>query len=644
VGAGGGDGDGEGDEPDDDDQPLKRSWRETAADRAVLVDTAVGASPGLCVIGLGVIVLSGAMPPLFNALSGVIAGDIERAIRADQATLASSGIVPALVAATVVYLLMHVMGPVRDGVGTSLARRVDAAVTADVMEAMSRPRGVSHLEDAEVLDRLAQAQGEVTLVTPGKGTEGLLGVWSQRLSGSLSLAVVARFSLPLAAALLAGHVAAYRWRRWHIRQTTTVVLGRSDTMRRSAYLRRLAVEPEAAKEARVFSLAGWMRGSYRREFLSVMDEAWRHRRRGGLIVLAVSGSMFVLEAGGLALVARAAIRGDLAFGTAVAYAHMVVATSNLGQFSEGHIHLTEGAMAVRKLRGLRDAVPEAVLAMDGTWPADGLPATDIRFEDVHFAYPGADRAVYDGLDLTIEAGRSLAIVGQNGAGKTTLVKLLARLYDPTGGRITVDGTDLRRLDAAAWQRRVAAIFQDFVPYKLSAADNVAFGALHAERTTEALDRAALLAGAQHVVDRLDHGWDTLLSRAFVDGTDLSGGEWQRLALARAVYAVQAGAGVLVLDEPTAALDVRGEAEVYDRFLELTRGLTTIVVSHRFSTVRRADRIVVIEHGRVVEDGTHDALVAAGGRYALMYDLQAARFRDGGGNNDGRGSGDGAGHG
>jgi ATP-binding cassette subfamily B protein len=256
-----------------------------------------------------------------------------------------------------------------------------------------------------------------------------------------------------------------------------------------------------------------------------------------------------------------------------------------------------------------------------------VPRQNIRFEDLGFRYPGRNDAVYSSLNLEIEAGRSLAIVGENGAGKTTLVKLLAGLYEPTSGRITVDGIDVREFDATSWQKRVAAIFQDFVQYMLPARDNVGFGALHRAGDPDALDRAADLAGADGIIARLDNGWDTVLSRQFADGTDLSGGEWQRIALARALMAINGGASVLILDEPTAALDVRGEAQVYERFLELTRGLTTIVISHRFSTVRRADRIVVLEHGEVIEDGTHEELVAARGRYAHMYELQAARFRD-----------------
>jgi ATP-binding cassette subfamily B protein len=250
----------------------------------------------------------------------------------------------------------------------------------------------------------------------------------------------------------------------------------------------------------------------------------------------------------------------------------------------------------------------------------------VRFENVSFAYPGREK-VFDGLDLTIAAGQSLAIVGDNGAGKTTLMKLLCRLYEPTDGRILVDGVALRDIDPREWQRRLSAIFQDFTRYQLSAGDNVSFGNPDVAVEAAGLDRAAARAGAGDLVAGLAHGWDTVLSRQFKDGTDLSGGQWQRLALARALYAVDHGAGVLILDEPTASLDVRAEAELYDRFLELTRGLTTLVISHRFSTVRRADRIVVIEHGKVIEDGSHEALLAAGGHYATMFRLQAALFTE-----------------
>ena len=232
-----------------------------------------------------------------------------------------------------------------------------------------------------------------------------------------------------------------------------------------------------------------------------------------------------------------------------------------------------------------------------------------------FAYPGGS-PVLEGFDLTIAAGSSLAIVGQNGAGKTTLAKLLCRLYDPQAGTIEVDGIDVREFELGSWRSRVTAVFQDFIHFELPLRDNVAPAG-----APDAVVHAALeMAGAANLA-----GLDTVLARGYPGGTELSGGEWQRVALARALCAVQLGAGVVLLDEPTAQLDVRGEAEIFDRILAATRQCTTILISHRFSTVRHADRICVLEHGRVVELGTHDELMTKGGRYRTMFDLQAKRF-------------------
>ncbi|MGH9264999.1 MAG: ATP-binding cassette domain-containing protein [Acidimicrobiales bacterium] len=250
-----------------------------------------------------------------------------------------------------------------------------------------------------------------------------------------------------------------------------------------------------------------------------------------------------------------------------------------------------------------------------------------------FAYPDG-RPVFEHLDLTVEAGSSLAIVGANGAGKTTLLKLLAGLYEPSSGRILIDGVDLRQLDLASWRNRLAVIFADFVRYQLPATENVGFGCVPRMAEPDALRHAAARAGVLGVIEELPGGWQTVLSRGYTDGADLSGGEWQRVALARALLAVHGGAGVLALDEPTANLDVRAEAELFEHLLALVSSsdpagdaapVTTLLVSHRFSTVRRAQRICVLEQGRVTEEGAHEDLIAARGTYARMFALQASRF-------------------
>jgi len=320
-------------------------------------------------------------------------------------------------------------------------------------------------------------------------------------------------------------------------------------------------------------------------------------------------------------IASAAVSHQIGLGPAVTFLQSAVGVSAIA-FGGLNWALDGAAAPVAAVLRLEDAAAKAGELPSGAGKAEGMPAREIRFRDVSFAYPGG-APVLDHFDLTIPAGASLAIVGQNGAGKTTLAKLLCRLYDPQGGAIEIDGVDLRALDVEGWRSRVTAVFQDFIRFEAPLRDNIApRRGVEAPPDDAALRKALEAAGASDLA-----ALDTILSKAYAGGTDLSGGQWQRVALARALAAVEVGAGLVLLDEPTAQLDVRGEAEIFGRVLAATRQCTTILISHRFSTVRQADRICVVESGRVVELGSHDELMALAGRYRTMFDLQAQRFQE-----------------
>jgi ATP-binding cassette subfamily B protein len=411
-----------------------------------------------------------------------------------------------------------------------------------------------------------------------------------------------------------------------------VLRTRSAAARRKAYyILGTGVSPAAAKEIRVLGTLPWWRDRGDRDSDSYLRPLWRARRRIRLAPFTVYS--LVVLAGTLAVLVMlrdTAGRGGLGVaGLALALQSILIALRFGVYFPEADSQTQDGMQALDSMREIERAVAHRSPGHlpNGGRPAAEVPARGIAFEKVSFSYPGSDRYVLEDLDLEFPAGTSTAIVGLNGAGKTTLVKLLSRLYEPTGGRIRVDGIGLDEFDARSWQRRLAVIFQDYVRYELDAAANVGLGAPGHLGDSAALERAVEWAGATEVIAALPDGPATVLSSRYSGGVDLSGGQWQRIALARALFAVQAGASVLVLDEPTAHLDVRAEVAFFDRFLELTRGLTTVVISHRFSTVRRADRIVVLDGGRIGEQGSHDELRAAGGRYAELFDLQARRFAD-----------------
>jgi ATP-binding cassette, subfamily B, bacterial len=570
-------------------------------------------------------------PPILAGASIVLTGRIidavPEAVRGGLDSAAGRRLTAFVIAIGVVYAVQMTFTPIRATLGEMLGRQVEGRLRARVMGAVLDPPGVAHLDRPDVQDRitLAQAVG-LGEVLPRAAVVAAVQKYSNQLQGLVSASLLFAFAWWAPFLLVGAWLLLRRAFIQKMRGALELTALNTRSLRRSSYFRDLALDSPAAKETRVFALDRWLVDRFVGEWTRTMSGVWRLRRQGGPLLWGSIAALTAAHVLILWLIGRGALAGTITPGAMVVY---LVAIPGIGDLadSESDSKLDKGSRPMLATVELEREMRTSEYQLPGTRPVEDRPRRAIRFEGVRFQYPGQQNEVFSGLDLEIPVGRSLAIVGANGAGKTTLVKLLARLYDPVEGRITVDGTDLREFDPRAWSRRVSAIFQDFVRYALPVRDNVGFGALSNSHDTAALRDAVRRAGASEVVDSLPKEWDTVLSPEFAAGVDLSGGQWQRIAFARALFAVDAGAGVLVLDEPTAQLDARAEADFYDRFLELTEGRTTIVISHRFSTVRRADHIVVLDRGRVVEQGVHDDLVAAGGQYAKMFTLQAARFAD-----------------
>jgi len=567
---------------------------------------------------------AGVLPLAFTLSVGALIGAIPEVVRHGFGSPAGSRLGWLLAVTTVVFAVLQVLSPVQEGLRAIVRRQIDDKLREQTLQALTTPPGIAHLEDPELRDHLSLLKAGSPMIEAAPGgaavtTVEFLSLYLQGLGGAALVGWF--FSWWAGGGLLAAGLFARRHlRRGQLEYIWTSLEPQQNRFhRRYHYDRQLGIGGIAAQEARVFGLREWFIARFRDDWRQAFREVDARRAK----MFRHFGLAYMVLACGYCLVyvfiADAAAAGTLGLG---ALAVVLQASFNLAALSrQGHWdwELEFGTVVLPKLRELQATAAAAL----GTGRSGAkTPSEGIRFDGVGFRYRDSDRDVLKDLDLFIPAGKSLAIVGPNGAGKTTLVKLLAGLYEPTAGRITVDGADLRQLDPQGWQRQIAVIFQDFVRYDLPARENVGFGAVSRLGDTAALAKAAAKAGALAVIEALPGGWDTVLSRHYTGGADLSGGEWQRVALARCLLAIETGARVLVLDEPTASLDVRAEAEFFMRFIELTRGLTTILISHRFSTVRAAGRIVVLDGGRIREDGSHRELLAADGVYAEMFRLQA----------------------
>ena len=610
--------------------PLGKRLRSSFSQSGRTLGLVWRSSPG-GTVALGVLtVVAAALPPLVAWVGKLIIDAVLAAHAAAPGPARDAAVRHAarwvgleLGAVTAIALCERALGLVRQLVGSRLGIDVNVAILEKALQLDLR-----HFEDAEFYDKLTRARREASS-RPLSLIQGNFQLLRNALTLAGYIALLVGFSGWMVLALLVATVpafvaearfsgAAFRLRNW-----------RSPDSRRLNYLEYVMANDEHAKEVKLFGLGPLLLGRYRglAERFYAEDKALATRRAIWAFALSLVSTLVFY--GCYALIVVATARGGLSLGSMTLY----LAAFRQGQQSFQSILTAVGGMyedtlymsnlfefleipvgvAATEPVALVPAAPAAVLAEEG-----------IRFEGVGFRYPDAATWALRGVDLFLPKGQSLALVGENGAGKTTFIKLLAGLYRPTEGRVRLDGRDLKDWGEEELRRRIGVIFQDFNQYQLLLRENVAFGSVDHLGDELRVTRAVDQGGARELVRGLPGGLETQLGRWFKAGTELSGGQWQKVALARAFMREEAD--ILILDEPTAALDAEAEHAVFERFRQLTAGRTAILISHRFPTVRMADRILVLEGGRVTEDGTHADLLAAGARYATLFKLQASGYR------------------
>lgn len=587
------------------------------------------AAPGVVALAILVHVIAGVSIPLVILGSGTVVS---------AATGHAGSVVVGIVLCASGLIVQQLTAPLQVALASSVQSRVDAYVSQRLIDSVGGASNLRAVEQPEVVRHVSEANGflDQRAQTPGGASAGALALIARyaALAGTLvMLAFVV--SVPLA---LLGLVIALvnRFGQSYAFSLWSAARGKLGPLHRpQQYLRNLVIDPLSARDIRMLRLGDWLEKRYETEAMRSLRVVWRARRRiygpqgvwcalatlvGSSILLTVSmttvGAQDAASPGSIAIVLQAALACVL-FGNFFPEADLQM---QYGRLAWEAILATEGALRTGPI-----AANEVLRRTRTEGGASADEPAEISFDDVVYGYaPGVD--VLRGVSLQLQAGKSTALVGVNGAGKSTLVKLLAGFYTPSAGTVRLDGAELTADERLAWQRRVAIVFQDYARYELTLRQNIAMQASDdSDHDDVGMILALREAGLGDTFDSLELGLDTPLSRLLPGGTDFSGGQWQRLALARALFAVRHGARVLVLDEPTSQMDARGEAEFYANFLRLTRGITTLVISHRFSSVRQADTIAVLDEGVIAELGPHAQLVAHGGHYARMYAAQSSRY-------------------
>jgi ATP-binding cassette subfamily B protein len=515
--------------------------------------------------------------------------------------------------------------------GTVLARGIDYCdalladkftlhITVRIMEHASSLDLASY-EDPLFYDKLERARVQST---DRLGMIQATGRMLQQVITTLSLAAgIFAYSPWLLLILIACVVPAFLGESHFAFLGYSLAFRQTPVRRQLDYLRVLGASKESAKELKLFGLGSFLTGEFKRLSQEIYRDNVRLASRRLRATCALSLLSTVGYYGSYAWVIFETVAGKFSVGTLTFLAGAISGASNNIQM----IFSTLSSIADQALflTDLIDffAMRPTVTSRPGSLPAPRPIRRGFEFRDVSFVYPGTSRVVLEHLNFRLAPGERIALIGENGQGKTTIVKLLTRLYDPSQGQILLDGTDLREYNLEDLCRQIAVIFQDFMRYEFTAGENIGVGLIEERGNGQRIETAARKSLAHQVVERLPLGYGQMLGRRFESGVDLSGGEWQKLALARAYLR---DAQVLILDEPTASLDARSEHEVFERFSELTAGKMALLISHRFSTVRMADRILVLENGKIAEEGNHSQLVAQGGRYSEMFELQAANYR------------------